>query len=223
MNSNDRGGHMSDVEQLKLIRAYLAVTRAHATRQQVSAWDNLVNACNPAITRVFRRCEYQWDVVEDLRQDVWLIAVRKLSTPKGPDPARGTVRQWILGIARRIARNHGRRRLHDRTEPLSTELVEALLDVAGDPSIACASVDDFDRLRALIERFSKRLSPVNRRILLMRSLGGLPVASIAALTDLSVGAVKLRLHDLYEDLRDYLRRQGLGLRKGISEKKPEFT
>lgn len=218
MNSYERSGHMSDVEQLNLIRAYLAVTREHATRQQIAAWENLVNACNPAITRILRQYEHHWDVVEDLRQDVWLSVVRRLPAAKGPDPARGTVRQWVLGIAMRTAKNHGRRPWYQRAEPLSAGLVAAMLDLAGDPSTACASTDDLRLLRVLVGRFGKRLSPLNRRIVIMRLLRGLPVASIAAATGLSIGAVKLRIHDLCNALRDYLRCHGLGPCKKIAGK-----
>jgi hypothetical protein len=38
-------------------------------------------------------------LIEDLRLEVWLVVVRKLPTPEGPDPALGTPGQWVAGTA----------------------------------------------------------------------------------------------------------------------------
>ena len=200
---------MSDLEQLDLIRGYLAVPRRLATAEQASAWDGLVSDCNRVLIRIFGACEDRWDVIDDLRQEVWLVVVRKLPTPEGPDPALGTVGQWVAGIGRYIAAKHAHRRSHRQAEPLTDELAELLLDAVTDPSAACETSDGGERLRAFVARFAERLVELNRRILLMYLIDHVPVPAIATCTGLTQGEVWLRLHRIRDALREELPRQGL--------------
>jgi RNA polymerase sigma factor (sigma-70 family) len=202
------GDRMSDLEQLELVRSYLAVPRERATPEQASAWDGLVTACNPVLIRIFSACEEHWDVIDDLRQEVWLVVVRKLPTPEGPDPALGTLSQWVVGIARYIAAKHAQRRSRRQAEPLTDELAELLLDAVSDPSTASEASDGSERLHAVVARFAARLVELNRRILLMYLIDQVPVPAIATCTGLTQGAVWLRLHRIRAALREELRRQG---------------
>jgi RNA polymerase sigma factor (sigma-70 family) len=208
-HSESWGDHMSDLERLELIRRYLAVPRDLATAEQVSAWDGLVSDCNPVLIRIFSACEDHWDVIDDLRQEVWLVVVRKLPTSEGPDPALGTVGQWVAGIAKYIAARHAHHRSHGRTEPLTDELAKLLVDVASDPSAAYAASDASEQLHAVVDDFAVRLVELNRRILVMYLINKVPVPAIARSTGLTQAAVRMRLHRIFEVLREELRRRGL--------------
>ncbi len=148
-----------------------------------------------------------WDVIDDLSQDVWIVVLSKASAPDGFDPVLGTPERWVLGIAKHIAAKHGYRQSRGRAGPLTGELVESLLDLASDPSAACEESDARERLRAAIEQFAARLSEPSRRIFQMRLLRA-RLAAIANATGLSVGAVKVRLHSMYHELREELQRRG---------------
>jgi RNA polymerase sigma-70 factor (ECF subfamily) len=53
------------------------------------------------------RCGGSSDLAEEFVQDVWLTAVRRISTF---DPAAGPFAAWLRGIASHLLRNHFRRR-----------------------------------------------------------------------------------------------------------------
>jgi RNA polymerase sigma-70 factor (ECF subfamily) len=63
------------------------------------------------------RCGGLTDLAEDVIQETWLTAVRRL---RAFDPARGPFFLWLCGIAANAARNavRGRRRYHRRSRPL---------------------------------------------------------------------------------------------------------
>jgi RNA polymerase sigma-70 factor (ECF subfamily) len=63
------------------------------------------------------RCGGLADLAEDVIQETWLTAVRRL---RSFDATRGTFFRWLCGIASNAARNavRGRRRLQKRSRPL---------------------------------------------------------------------------------------------------------
>src|SRR5262245_13229154 len=79
------------------------------------------------------RCGGLADLTDDVIQETWLTAVRRLSAF---DPARGPFRAWLCGIAGNAARNavRGRRRQQRRSRPLDTTPEPA----AGEPDPAAA-------------------------------------------------------------------------------------
>jgi RNA polymerase sigma-70 factor (ECF subfamily) len=64
------------------------------------------------------RCGGLADLSDDVTQEAWLTAVRRLRTF---DPARGPFSAWLCGIASNAARNalRGRRRFRKRSRPLT--------------------------------------------------------------------------------------------------------
>lgn len=78
------------------------------------------------------RCGGLPELVEDVLQETWLTAVRRLRTF---DPARGPFAGWLCGIAANAVRNavRARRRHHRRSRPL-----EAAAEPAGSPDPAAA-------------------------------------------------------------------------------------
>jgi len=79
------------------------------------------------------RCGGLPDVAEDVLQQTWLTAVRRL---RSFDPARGSFAAWLRGIAANAARNavRGRRRYRRRARPLDAVSESP----AGEPDPAAA-------------------------------------------------------------------------------------
>ncbi len=128
----------------------------------------------------------QW---EDVLQEALTAAWRKWSQF---DPARGTLRNWLLAIVADQARK-GYRRV--RPDAVLVDVTAASSDTDGD-------VD----LRRALQRLTKR----QRTMVALHYYAGLPVAEIAEVMGCSAGTVKSTLADgrtrlrreLGEDYRD---------------------
>ena len=112
------------------------------------------------------RCAGLHDLADEVLQETWLTAVRRV---RHFDPAAGRFRDWLCGIAANVLRNHFRtRRRHPRPRPL---------DAAPDP----AAPADEDRDRA--ERVAAALAQLPdryERALRAKYLDQKGVAEIAA-------------------------------------------
>jgi RNA polymerase sigma-70 factor (ECF subfamily) len=111
---------------------------------------------------VLWRCGSLRDLADDVLQDTWLTAVRRI---RRFDPAAGPFHAWLCGIAANVLRNHlrARRRRTGRQEPLGN-----------DPAAA-------DRARA--ERVADALATLPERaerVLRMKYLDRMSVAEVAA-------------------------------------------
>ena len=112
---------------------------------------------------VLWRCGSLRDLADDVLQDTWLTAVRRI---RHFDPAAGPFHGWLCGIAANVLRNQlrARRRRTSRQEPLHADLGAAT-----------------DRRRA--ERVAEALATLperSERVLRMKYLDRLSVAEIAA-------------------------------------------
>jgi RNA polymerase sigma-70 factor (ECF subfamily) len=128
-----------------------------------AAWRAWYEAEYPALEAyVLWRCGSLRDLADDVLQDTWLTAVKRI---RRFDPVAGSFHAWLCGIAANTLRNHlrGRRRRADRQEPL-----------ADDPAAV-------DRQRA--ERVAEALATLPERcerVLRMKYLDRMCVAEIAA-------------------------------------------
>ena len=111
---------------------------------------------------VLWRCGSARDLADDVLQETWLTAVRRI---RHFDPAAGPFHAWLCGIAANVLRNQrrSRRRRADRHEPL-----------AGDPAAA-----DGERARRVAEALVA-LPERDERVLRMKYLDRMSVAEIAA-------------------------------------------
>ena len=125
---------------------------------------------------------------EDITQDVFVSLLRQ---PDRFDPARGTLRAFLLGIARNLALK--RWRSEHRFEPLDDEAM-------------AAEVIDFDRLDVgeMVGQAVRALGPLQREVVILAEYEGLTLAEIARTVDADVGTVKSRLHRARENLRRVL-------------------
>jgi RNA polymerase sigma factor (sigma-70 family) len=125
---------------------------------------------------------------EDITQDVFVGLLRH---PDRFDPDRGTLRAFLLGIARNLALK--RWRADHRFEPLDDEAV------AAEPI-------DLDRgeIGDIVGRAVRALRPLQREVVILAEYEGLTLAEVARAVDADVGTVKSRLHRARENLRRML-------------------
>ncbi|HEY1377533.1 MAG TPA: RNA polymerase sigma factor [Gemmataceae bacterium] len=126
------------------------------------AWRVWYNAAADGLRRyVHWRCGGLADLADEVVQETWLTAVRRLRAFR---PERGPFAAWLCGIAANLLRNRLRRR---RAERLTVAVV------APDRIAACDQAENVTR--ALAE-----LPPHYERVLRAKYVDGLSVQAIAA-------------------------------------------
>ena len=133
-------------------------------------------------------------VAEDIAQDVFLSLLRQ---PDRFDPSRGTMRAFLLGIARNIALK--RWRDEDRWEELGDKVFVT----------HPANVDDVEHLERVeiaeaVGDAVRSLPPLQREVLILAEYEDLSLEEIARAVESEVGTVKSRLHRARENLKQML-------------------
>jgi len=125
---------------------------------------------------------------EDALQETFLAAFRGCESYRGEASARA----WILGIARNVSRKMYRRRVG---EPEGMEPLEVLGLQAGwgEPPLSSGFLEALEH-RDTLEKAMRQLSPEEREILVLRELEGLSGEEAAEVLELSLPAMKSRLH-----------------------------
>ena len=121
---------------------------------------------------------------DDLTQDCFLELFRR---PERFDPERGSLRSFLLGIARNLALKRWRREnrfqsLEDEAPRMDTE------DLPREAGLAVAAA-------------IQSLSPLQREAVVLFEYEGLTLEEIARLTGADVGTIKSRLSRARENLR----------------------
>lgn len=140
------------------------------------------------IRRLVNSEEDAWDVL----QEVWIKVVRGVGALRTPRafPA------WLYTIARNAAKNHL------RDSPSAEELGEDHLERDSADGFDDASVAGLDA--EAIYAALGTLSLAHRDVLTLHFLEGFSLAEIAAITSLSLGTLKSRLHYAKKALRHVL-------------------
>ncbi len=126
--------------------------------------------------------------VDDLVQDVFIRALRRLSTLRET----ASFGAWLAAIARNVAHDYHRRSMPE----------EPLPDDASDQQIQCAtSCGDQDGPSAAILEVVRSLSETYRETLILRLVEGMTGPEIAARTGMTHGSVRVNLHRGMEQLR----------------------
>ena len=130
-----------------------------------------------------------FDEVDDLVQDVFMIALRRLSTLREAD----SFGAWLRVIARNRASD-----FHRRSAP------EELADKALDGENAIPSVGDNHDEAAHVLEAIKNLPDSYRETLILRFVEGMTGPEIAARTGMTHGSVRVNLHRGMQQLRERL-------------------
>jgi RNA polymerase sigma-70 factor (ECF subfamily) len=128
------------------------------------------------------------EAAEDLAQEVFLALLRN---PDRFDPARGTLRTFLLAIARNLALKQWRDR-HQFVE-LDDERFVA-------PSFDVTARETADLVAAAV----RALPPLQREVVILAEYEQCSLAEIARMVGADVGTVKSRLHRARENLRRML-------------------
>jgi RNA polymerase sigma-70 factor (ECF subfamily) len=141
--------------------------RRAVLRGDARAWQTLYDAAFSAVFRyVSWRCAGLPDLTEEITQETWLIAVRRI---RAFDPAKACFSTWLCGIAANMLRHHFR----SRRPAAKNRAVETT-----------ASADDDLERRERAEHIARVLADLPERYeaaLRMKYLEGLGVAEIAML------------------------------------------
>jgi RNA polymerase sigma-70 factor (ECF subfamily) len=125
------------------------------------------------------------EAADDITQETFVGLLR---SPGRFDPARGSLRAFLLGIARNVALK--RWRAEHRFAPLDDS------DLAAEPI-------DLERgvVGDIVGRAVRALPPLQREVVVLAEYEGLTLAEITQAVEADIGAVKSRLHRGRENLR----------------------
>jgi len=129
--------------------------------------------------------------VDDLVQDVFLLALRRLSTLREI----GSFGAWLAAIARNLAKDHHRRSAPE--QQLTVDVPEEEIEFR-------ASGGDQEDAANLILDAIKSLPDAYREPLMLRLVEGMTGPEIAARTGLTPGSVRVNLHRGMQQLRAIL-------------------
>ncbi|MBV8201614.1 MAG: sigma-70 family RNA polymerase sigma factor [Acidobacteria bacterium] len=181
---------------------------ASALRGSEDAFRDLVLRFERPIYALILRMVHDAQTAEDLAQEVFVKAYRRLSSY---DPRRKFA-SWLFKVAHNTTIDHLRRAQLD-TVPLAPEQEEGggLLAVLADDSAESPAVaaERRDMARAL-ERAIARLRPEYREAVVLRYVEGLAYQEICEVLALPVGTVKTNLHRARKELAEFMRAAGWG-------------
>ena len=141
-----------------------------------------------AVYRFAWRMARSPEAAEDITQDVFVGFLR---APGRFDPARGTLRAFLLGIARNLSLKHWR--AEHRFAQLDDDA-----DIVDPVQLGRGDVGD------MVGRAVRALPPLQREAIILAEYEGLTLAEVARAVDADVGTVKSRLHRGRENLRRML-------------------
>jgi RNA polymerase sigma-70 factor (ECF subfamily) len=164
---------------------------ARARGGDEEALEDLLRRYQPRIYRFGMKMCRNPDAAQDVVQETLLAMVRTLPGFRGD----ASVSTWLYTIARSFCIKKRRRRKFAPARELSLESdrpaeVATVRDSAPPPD---RLVEDHET-RAALEKALASLSAPHREVLVLRDVEGLSAADVAAVTGLSVEAVKSRLH-----------------------------
>jgi RNA polymerase sigma factor (sigma-70 family) len=168
----------------------LLVTRCR--RQDMAAWDELVERWNDRLLYYIRRLiDHEHDATNAL-QEVWLKAFRNIRSLQ--DGSR--LAPWLYTIARRTAMDHFRTE-YSRRETQDYELIENQMVDEQEEQLNLENAE-------LVHLGLGQLSIQEREVLTLFFLDDLNISEIAALLEIPEGTVKSRLFKARRDLRRVL-------------------
>ena len=136
------------------------------------------------VARTLARLGVRATDVEDLTQEVLIVAIRRAATF---DRAR-RIEPWLFGIARNVARDFRRLARH-RVEQVNSEAVGTRADQAASPADATAQRRRALALRAAVAELDDSL----QELVVLHDLEELPMAEVAASLGIPIDTAYARL------------------------------
>lgn len=134
-------------------------------------------------------------LADDLLADVFVTALRRRQSY---DPARGTARNWLFGIASNELRHH--HRSEARHHAATVRLAGQAAPIPGPEDRSVEKADAAEAIRRLAGAL-QRLPALDREILLLNSWAQLEPTEIAVAVGIPAGTVRSRLHRIRTTLR----------------------
>jgi RNA polymerase sigma-70 factor, ECF subfamily len=158
-----------------------------AAAQQGANWAIAVlwRELHPRLLRFLRGLDPV--AAEDVEADTWLVAARDLTGFCGNDQQ---FRAWMFTIARNRLIDWRRREARQRSVSVTPEVLGELAD-DDDPAVTAVDVLRADAAVALVRASLPR---DQAEVILLRVLGGLDVAEVAAIVRKSPGNVRVLQH-----------------------------
>ncbi len=158
----------------------------------MSDTEALFAAHQTGVLRYLTRVVGHPETARDLTQEVFL-RISRTTTPRGSG---AELRGWVFRIARNLALNH----LRDRgRQPQSDFLSDT------------ATLQPGQELRVAVQQALARLTDADRDVFLFKEVAGLSYEELAAACELTVDAVRSRLHrariQLRQDLGEHVDKQ----------------
>jgi RNA polymerase sigma-70 factor (ECF subfamily) len=178
------------------------VTRAQAG--DTAAFDTLVERYADKVHRLTYKVLRHEEDAEDALQDAFLSAYRNLPRFKGES----TFSTWLYRVAMNAAlmrlrkRREGMVSIEQPSDREDSRVTLQLADWAKTPPDAVVN----DELRQALERAVDLLPEELSKVFLLREVEGLSNGEVADILELSIPAVKSRLHRARVALRDSLNR-----------------
>jgi RNA polymerase sigma-70 factor (ECF subfamily) len=168
---------------------------ARASRGDEAAFLALYEHHRDPVFRFAYRLLGSVELAEDVAHDCFLSLLRK---PEGFDPARASLRTYLLAAARNLAMKHfrglrGRDALEDLTEePVLAESLGPLRQLLD------------EELSEVVRRCIEELPPLQREALVLFEYEELMLSEIATIVGADVGTVKARLYRARQRLKQQL-------------------
>jgi RNA polymerase sigma-70 factor (ECF subfamily) len=163
-----------------------------------SAWRNLYENQFAFVERICRRLGTPDAELDDVVQDVFMVAFRRLS-----DFDTGRVTTWLYRIAANVVSSRHRRR----------RIRSALLSLFGraEPDSVRAADHDYDarEAQAAVAQVLERMAPKKREVFALFELEGLTGEQIAEHVGCKLDTVWTRLHYARVDFERIARKRGL--------------
>ncbi|WP_150047574.1 MULTISPECIES: RNA polymerase sigma factor [Methylomonas] len=158
-----------------------------------SLYDALVHQVYGVALRITRQAELAEEVVQDTFWQIWRQAPRF-------DPARGSVKAWVMTMARSRALD-GLRQLNVAEDELEQEHMEA---IAGPDSETPHNLLQAVQQEGVLHQALAALEPLPRQLLALAFFRGLSHDEIAQCTGLPLGTVKSHIRRSLASLQPML-------------------
>jgi RNA polymerase sigma-70 factor (ECF subfamily) len=155
------------------------------------------------VVRALRRYGVPKEQLEDALQEVFTTVHDRLSSFEG----RSSLRTWVYGIARRVARNHRSPEREEAFDPTQIDELEKQLDHgASQRDESERNVEKLDAARLLYNLLAQ-LAPERSEILILVELEQMTVAEAAEVLQENRHTLQSRLARAREDLARVYRRR----------------